>query len=152
MKVIETAARELLYMCILDEIEDEDAGAKYPRGINHPSELIDRILKKNRDQVFYIMGHFIGEISKGLGQDLWLVTRHMFDGNEDLEIKAIYLFVMVGFGHGICILDNHEVAFEDACKKLGITPNHCPAEFDQHSDFTDPLITLHLQYPKEEIE
>jgi len=159
------AAKLLLTVTILDELEDVDSHASLPEGMSFSDDLAGFIIENHTDDVMLVMGYYIGAIGEawksGVGPtDIGLVFYHMGLQNEDeLQAELLYRLIMSCWGHGIGIDDDSNIA-EAFDKAGGILCNawgdqgkrfdRSPTNFDQHCSFTDPLVSPHLIYGDEE--
>jgi len=152
------AAKSLLEMAILDEIEDDDSCAEYPEGMDCPADVIELIVEKHLDDVMLTMGLLIGGIGQAWGHEVGLVFHHMDLKDAEDQGSPLYRLIMNCFGHGIAIDDDGPngpmaIAFDHAGEVLcnilddeGKRFKACPTDFDQHQHFTSELVDRHLVY------
>lgn len=162
LSVVRAAAQMLLNSAILDEVEDVDSHAAFREpyvvasgivgGKIHVHESVEKtaeaILTHDESLVMFVMGTYIGAISKGWGISLGLVFYHMgILASEDEAAKVLYRLIMSCWGHGIGIDDDHSNEFDQACGILQIKRDPSPADFDQHESWTTVLVENYLKYP-----
>ena len=155
VEILEMALERLLPYFILDEIEDQDAHAKFPRGIKTYQQMMKRIMKNTEDrtQLLVNLSEMVGAIGQAWGHDVFIVFHHMGLESDEDKSKALFYLVMGCLGHGIGLADDYSEQLKKSEAILGrLTPKkfeEAPVSFDQHCTFTD-VFDHHFIYPKEQ--
>lgn len=138
-ETVNNAARRLLRMHLLDEVEDADATMALPEG-KTVDDIVDEVMKGSPEKVHFVMGKWIGAIDHAWGNDVGLVLHHMGLERQEEKDEVLYVLIMSCWGHGVGIGDDYSKAFAEASEKLkphGWTKlEESPCEFCQHSDLT----------------
>lgn len=149
--IVKKAARRLLLLATVSEIEDRDTNQRLPDAYeDNPEGFVNYLLTVEGEKIMFIMGRVVGAVSAGWKNDVGLVFHHagLLDDEDDAAL-ALHRLLASCFGHGIGLADDHDAAFQKAKAVLDrYNGNHpmqyTPAHFDQHESLTNPIISGYL--------
>ncbi len=153
------AAKLLLIQSILDEVDDKDAELQLPPGLEgvdaytQAGSLAEQIIQREQSTIGFILGRYLGQLEEKWGYNPGLVFYHGALSREQ-KVRAVYLFVMNLWGHGVGLEDEFHAQLERAADIL--SKGH-PKDFgqlarqlsaDQHETWTCVLFVDKYLVPK----
>lgn len=140
------AAESVLDHAVFFEIEDRDARASFPEGMDR-TDVVDKVLRENESDVICQMARLIGRVDQAWGCEVGLVFYHMGLETDEEIGNALFYLVMGCLGEGVSLADDHGELLEKAGKILHKEFVNVPVHIG--SEWFTELLYGHLIYEDE---